>query len=111
MTSDLPFLLDYIKENFTKTRLWHNRNHPTGELMKILVHGVFEELGLTFQCDDADFIVLDVLKDWEMPILPCVKKYYNMTFDDTCSSKFNPSVLDTKSFIREYIKLLYFDFI
>lgn len=111
MSGDLPFLLDYIKENFTKNRLWYNRNHPTGELMKELVRGVFELMGLIFQCDDADFIVLDNLKDWEMPILPCVKKYYNMTFDDTCSSIWNPSILDKKSFIREYIKLMYFDFI
>lgn len=111
MSGDLPFLLDYIKENFTKIRLWYNRNHPTGELMKALVGGVFELMGLNFNCDDADFIVLDGLKDWEMPIFPCVKKYHNMTFDETSSSIWIPSILDKKSFVREYIKLMYFDFI
>ena len=111
MSGDLPFLLDYIKTNFTKTRLWHNPNHPSGELMKELVRGVFGILELDFNYDNDDLSAFNGLKDWEMPILPCVKKYYNLTFDDSCLSIYDPSIVDKKTFIRQYVKWMYFDFI
>ena len=51
---------------------------------------------------------LDNLNDWVMPIFPCVKKYYNITFDDKCSSWLHPEINDSKSYITKYLNDLYF---
>lgn len=111
MGSDLPFLLDFIKTNFNKTRLWYNPNHPTGELMKELVRGAFEMLDLEFHYDDNDYnLFFNAYNDWSLPIPYSVKKHYDMLIDDKCSALGNTVVVDTRSFISEYIKSMHFDF-
>ena len=109
LNSDIPCLFEYIKENFTKTRLWHNRMHPSWILMNELVKGVFKLMQLELIENEEDLIILDSLKDWVMPIPPCVKKYYNMKFDDSCSVQWDKHIVDTRSFISQYINVIHFD--
>jgi hypothetical protein len=110
LTSDIPELFDFIKNNFTKVRLWHNPNHPTGILLNELVSNVFKKMNLNYdQHNEIDINTLDnSLKDWEMPIFPCVKKYHNMNFPDCCSSWFHKDITNTKSYITKYLNELYF---
>lgn len=105
LSSDVPELYDYIKDNFTKIRLFHNRNHPSGILLNELVKYIFNILNLKYidTIDELD----NLLNDWVMPILPCVRKYYNIEFDDKCSSWYNSNIVDTKTFIKYYIEDLY----
>lgn len=107
LSSDIPELYNYIKDNFTKIRLFHNRNHPTGILLNELIKYVFKILNLEYfdSINELD----KSLNDWVMPILPCVKKYYNIDFDDKCSSWYNNNIIDTKTFIKYYIEDLYFN--
>jgi hypothetical protein len=105
LTSDVPQLYDYIQNNWKTTRLFHNRNHPTGILLNILVKCVFNKLGLEYT-DNINFLE-SILSDWVMPVLPCVKKYYNINFDDICSSWYNSEIIDTKTFVKHYIQDLY----
>lgn len=108
LSSDVPELLNFIKNNFTKIRLWHNPNHPTGILLNELVKLIFGKLNLIYSQDDNNIAQLDgVLSDWVMPIFPSVKKYYNITFEDTCTSWYHPDITDSKSYITKYLNELY----
>ena len=111
LNSDVPELYYFIKENFTKIRLFHNRNHPTGVLLNEQIQLIFSLLQLNYPERDQEenIIILDnMLNDWVMPILPSVRKYYGIDFPDKCSSWFNKDIVDTKTFIETYVKELYF---
>ena len=89
LTSNIPELLDFIKNNFTKVRLWSNPFHPTGVLLNELSKNIFRKLNLTYNDDDSIQNICELngtLNDWVIPIFPSVKKYYNMDFEDKCSS-------------------------
>jgi hypothetical protein len=77
--------------------------------MNELVKGVFKLMQLELIENEEDLIILDSLKDWVMPIPPCVKKYYNMKFDDSCSVQWDKHIVDTRSFISQYINVIHFD--
>ena len=111
LPSDVPELFNFIKENFTKERLWHNPNHPTGILLNELVKLIFKKLNLTYiESDSIENIntLNHSLNDWVMPIFPCVKNYYNITFEDNCSSWYHQDIIDSKSYIKTYLTELYF---
>jgi hypothetical protein len=111
LQSDTPELLEFIKENFTKVRLWHNPNHPTGILLHELAKNIFKKLNLIYNENDnlKNINELDnFLKDWVIPIFPSVKKYYNMQFDDRCSSWFHDDISNSKNYITKYLNELYF---
>jgi hypothetical protein len=109
MNSDVPNLMEFIKDNFTKTRLWNNRNHPTGKLLIELVKSTLALLNLEYKEDDEDILHLHKqFDDWSMPLLPCVKKYYGMKFDDYCSSYMDASIVDNKTFICKYVNEIFF---
>ena len=110
LTSDIPEIYDFIKNNFSKTRLWHNPNHPTGILLNEMIKLIFLKLKLNYYENEENYIVLDkCLSDWVMPIFPCVKKYYNLEFDtNICSSWYHKKIIDIPSYIEEYLLKLYF---
>ena len=106
LSSDIPELYDYIKDNYMKVRLFHNRNHPTGILLNEMIKHIFKILNLEYY--DTTNELETKLNDWVMPILPCVNKYYNFEFNtNNCSSWYNKNILDMKTFIRYYIEDLY----
>jgi len=114
LESDLPELYGFIKSNFAKIRLFHNRNHPTGILMNELVKGVFRKMDLIYPSQDKEALI-DVfnyhmnLNDWVMPILPCVQRYHGLEFDcNTCSSKYNPTIKDIYSFVQSYVHAFHY---
>ena len=110
LKSDIPNIFDFIKNNFTKIRLFHNMNHPTGVLLNEVVKEIFKLLDLHYdnRYENENIDLLDnCLNDFVMPILPCVKKYYNLNFVDECSSWYNSNIKDTKTFIYHYINDLY----
>ena len=112
LSSDVPELLEFIKTNFTKIRLWHNPNHPTGVLLNELIKNIFKKMNLTYnELDNSQNIneLNNTLNDWVMPIFPCVKKYYNMNFEDSCSSWYHSDINDSKSYITKYLNELYFN--
>ena len=112
LSSDVPDIFEYIETNFKNIRLWHNRNHPTGILLIELVKEVFKILDLDYTDNEEDINVLNKsINDWVMPIPLCVKKYYGMEFSDECSSWTDSSIIDTKSFIKSYVKAMFFDFL
>lgn len=111
LNSDVPELYYFIKDNFTKIRLFHNRNHPTGLLLNEQIKLIFKLLQLNYPETDQEEnikIIDNRYNDWVMPILPSVRKYYNINFPDTCSSWYNKDIVDTKTFIETYVKELYF---
>jgi hypothetical protein len=105
LSSDVPELYDFIKNNYIKQRLWHNPNHPTGILIQELDTLIFRKLNLEVNFDEVDMFKLEnSLSDWVMPIFPCVKKYYNFEFDcNKCSSWYNKEILDLESYVMSYI--------
>jgi len=108
-TSDVPEIFEFIQNNFTKVRLWHNPNHPTGILLNELVKCIFKKLNLYYDDSLENINVLNnCLNDWVMPIFPSVKKYYNITFEDICSSWYHTEIIDTKTYISKYLNELYF---
>lgn len=111
LKSDIPDLYNFIEKNFMKFRLWHNPNHPTGILLNELVKLIFLKMQLYYDpFDNKNIKVLEnSLKDWEMPIFPCVKKYYNINFEDTCSSWYHKDIKDTKTYLEKYISDIYFN--
>ena len=48
LSSDVPEIYNFIKNNFTKIRLWHNPNHPTGILLIVLIKLIFLKLKLEY---------------------------------------------------------------
>jgi len=113
LSSDVPELFDFIKNNFTKIRLWHNPNHPTGVLLNKLIKCIFYKLNLNYNEDDNLENIHKLensLNDWVIPIFPSVKKYYNITFDDKCSSWYHKEdIKDSYSYINKYLNDLYFE--
>ena len=105
LSSDVPEIYYFIKNNFTKIRLWHNPNHPTGILLNELFKLIFLKLKLEYFENEENFIILEnFLADWVMPIFPCVKQYYNMKFDiNKCSSWYNKNIIDSKTYLNEYL--------
>ena len=105
LSSDVPEIYNFIKNNFTKIRLWHNPNHPTGILLNELIKLIFLKLKLEYFENEENFIILEnFLADWVMPIFPCVKQYYNMKFDiNKCSSWYNKNIIDSKTYLNEYL--------
>ena len=105
LTSDIPEIYYFIKNTFSKTRLWHNPNHPTGILLNEMVKLIFLKLNLHYYENEENYIVLDnMLSDWVMPIFPCVKKYHSLEFDTTsCSCWYNKKITDIPSYIEEYL--------
>jgi hypothetical protein len=109
LKSDIPNLYHFIKNNFCKHRLWHNPNHPTGILLNELLKEIFAVLKLPYYESDENLNILDhMLSDWAMPIFPCVKKYYNMVFDDKCCSWYHPNITNNQTYIAKYINDIYF---
>ena len=105
LSSDVPEIYNFIKNNFTKIRLWHNPNHPTGILLNELIKLIVLKLKLEYFENEENFIILEnFLADWVMPIFPCVKQYYNMKFDiNKCSSWYNKNIIDSKTYLNEYL--------
>jgi hypothetical protein len=109
LSSNVPELFDFIKYNFTTKNLFHNRYHPSGLLLNELIKHIFKYLNLHYDdCDENVYILNKTLNNWVMPLLPCVKKYYNCSFDDVCSSWYNSNITDSTTFIQQYITDLYF---
>jgi len=112
LNSDVPRLYDFIKTNFTSKRLFHNRNHPTSILFNELIKDIFIILQLKYTPSDKDMEIMDsLLNDWIMPILPSVKIYYNIYFEDKCSSWYHKEIIDTRSHIYNYLNKIYFCYI
>ena len=109
LNSDIPDIYMFIKNNFTEKRLWHNPNHPTGILLNELIKLVFKKLDLIYIENDENMVFLEnLLSDWVMPILPCVKNYLDLKFDiDICSSWYHKNIYNNESYIKEYITKLY----
>ena len=109
LASDVPEIYNFIKHNFTKFRLWHNPNHPTGILLNELIRLIFLKLGLEYFANEENIKHLDnSLNDWVMPIFPCVKQYYNFEFDtNKCSSWYNKNIVDRETYLNEYLEHLF----
>jgi hypothetical protein len=108
LTSDIPEIYYFIKNNFTKNRLWHNPNHPTGILLNELIKLIFIKLELFYEeNEDNENILNNCLSDWVIPIFPCVSKHYNFEFDpDICSSWYNKNITDSNTYLNEYLLFL-----
>lgn len=71
-----------------------------------MAKNIFKKLDIKIDYDDNDLINLDNLhNDWVMPLLNCVKDYYDFDFPDICSSRVNDSIYNTETYLREYLKL------
>jgi hypothetical protein len=45
-----------------------------------------------------------------MPIFPCIRKYYNIEYNNNdCGSWYHSDIIDSKSYITKYITELYFN--
>jgi hypothetical protein len=106
LSSDVPEIYDFIKNNFTEVRLWHNPNHPTGILLNKLVKLIFLKLDLSYDETEENINLLNGLSDWVMPIFPCVSKYYKFKFDTKCSSLYHKNIIDYNTYLETYIKHL-----
>ena len=107
LTSDVPELYEFIKNNFTEIRLWHNPNHPTGILFNELIKLIFSKLQLDYIENEENINILDnMLSDWVMPIFPCVSNYYKFKFDTNCSSWYDKTIVDYDTYLETYIKHL-----
>ena len=54
LNSDVPNILNFIKDNFTKIRLFHNMNHPTGVLLNEVVKEIFKLLNLQYDYNNEN---------------------------------------------------------
>jgi len=108
LSSDVPEIYDFIKNNFTEVRLWHNPNHPTGILLNELIKLIFLKLHLSYDDSKENIDILNnTLSDWVMPIFPCVSKYYKFKFDTTiCSSRYHKNIIDYNTYLETYIHYL-----
>ena len=107
LNSDIPELYDYILDNWKVKKLWYNPNHPTGFLYMKLGELIFKKLNLKVYLDVNDFNHFNSIhRDYEMPILPCVKKYYKLNFKDTCCIRGLKNVKNTETYIKEFISNL-----
>ena len=107
LDSDIPELYNYILDNWKDKKLWYNPNHPTGYLYMKLGELIFQKLNLKVSLDEKDFCHFNSIhKDYEMPILPCIKKYYNLNFNDTCSIRGLKNVINTETYIKEFLSCL-----
>jgi len=105
LNSNVKKLYQFILDNYKYVRLFHNRNHPTGILLEQLIIEILNNLNLNHYFSLNDKLVLDnILKDWIVPILPCVSKYHQLTFDtNICFSKYDNEIINIESYIKKYI--------
>jgi hypothetical protein len=108
LSSDVPELYDFIKNNFKEVRLWHSPNHPTGILLNYLIKLIFSKLELHYNETEENINILNNgLSDWVMPIFPCVSNYHNFKFDIKCSSWYHKNIIDYDTYLETYIEHLY----
>lgn len=105
INSDIPSLYNDIVDNYKKIRLFHKKNHPSGFLLKILCYKILEILGYKHNfTTDEDYFLENCLNDWKVPILPCVSRILELSFDTyICHSKYDPEIVDIKSYVKKYI--------
>ena len=69
---------------------------------------IFKKLNINIILTNDDFNSYNSIhRDYEMPILYCVKKYYNLNFEDICHIRGlldDNYVYDTKTYIKQYLK-------
>ena len=108
LNSDIPELYDFIIDNWKTQKLWYNPNHPTGVLYMKMAELIFKKLNINIILTNDDFNTYNSIhRDYEMPILPSVKKYYNLNFKDICHIRGlsqDNYVYDTKTYIKQYLK-------
>lgn len=109
LSSSTPDIYEFIESDYTKRRLWHNPFHPNGILLDELCREIFSKIELEYKPSENDLTMLDnTLKDWVVPILPCVQKKYGMKLESKCESIYHPEIVSTESYIRAYLEKLYF---
>lgn len=106
LKSSIPNLYIFIIINYKNVRLFHNRNHPTGILLKELCNEILLLLNINHKFEDHEEKYLEeILRDWVTPIFHCVSNYYNLEFEtDICFSKYDDKINDINSYLGEYIK-------
>ena len=101
--------LDYIKNNYQQTQLFYDPNHPTNDFLFFVVEELLKYMGIKYNKRKLECAEVDVLSGYEMPILPEVKKYYGMTFQDhdelrvSSYNKVRLGKMDLKQYIRQYL--------
>jgi hypothetical protein len=108
LKSDIPYIYDFIINNYKKKRLYHNPNHPNGILLNELCKQIFYKMNLNY-CDDKTNIELldNLLKDWKMPIFNSVINYYNMeNIDNNCYSLYHDDIKDIETYVNKYVDFL-----
>jgi hypothetical protein len=100
---DVP-VHDYIRENFSRVRLFHTTNHPTKYLYAYI---------LPFLCDFLNIPVIDaknlsdkVENDMRMFILPCVHKHYQIDMSHESFSNNDCVIKGIKMKPDEYLSML-----
>jgi len=77
-------VVDYIKNDFQKLRLFHVYNHPTNYLMSVLLHGLVAYVGLCGTRTpllDQNFMRRQELSFVQMPIHPALQNHYDINFE------------------------------
>lgn len=107
LNSDFPELLDYIKSNYTKIRLWSNPNHPTNYLTNELCKNIFFKLNLPYDETANLLFFTNTMNDWVMPIFSCVQTHLKLQFDcNHCSSWFHKDINNKQTYLQVYLKCL-----
>lgn len=70
----------YIKDNYSKIRLFNTINHPTGHLLTIVCRKLMDHIGLNCEVHFSDYGLDDVV----FPIYESVTKILNLEFNDDC---------------------------
>ena len=108
LSSDIPEILYFIKDNYKKIRLFHNPNHPNGILLNELCKNIFNKLQLNYVNESNNIDFLDKsLKDWKMPIFNSIIKYYDLIdIDNKSYCNVDNTIVNIDTYIKNYIHFL-----
>lgn len=88
----------YIKDNYSKIRLFNTINHPTGHLLTIICRELMDHLGLDCEVDFPDHGLNEVI----FPIYKSVIRALDLKFEDECYV-FKGETLEAIEGIQRYL--------
>lgn len=101
---------DFIINNYTTHKLFHDPNHPTNYFFAYVVWKLLEIIDIKYNFDLLLNVDIRELDSFEMPICNSVKKHFNMTFENkemriTGNKVRRNRKFDLSEYIKQYISM------
>lgn len=96
--------LDFIKANYRTIQLFYDPNHPTNQFLLYVTQQIIQYMGIDYNYEKLKNVYIETLTGYEMPILPEVKKHFEMTFEYKEMRTNGFKIKKEKMYWQDYVK-------